>query len=307
MPHIDNAVINGLLCYVSTARNSYSEQDLLSICQGFYQHEKIVEAKKILFNFSGGSITHRRGDSKVKSDMTDILMQFKNADENNIPLPSFVADSYDGMPPASGFEVLAGHLIHLMEEMAELKEQIGVLNEAQKNNRHTDVVDIKEDVHDIKGMLLKKSSLSFADVVVRKKSANDRNEIYPSLDERDKPSASHQDELSKDRKSQATEDFDVVRLRKILPSAPRRFSNNDDFGNHVPRLDAVPDVDDWKVVGAKHKRVTNARSKKNTIRGKKKIEGGLLRGVQSTMDVYVGRCCKSVTSDILIKYIKDEK
>ena len=32
----------------------------------------------------------------------------------------------------------------------------------------------------------------------------------------------------------------------------------------------------------------------------------MIRGVGNTMDVYIGRCVKSVTSDVIIKYIENE-
>ena len=32
----------------------------------------------------------------------------------------------------------------------------------------------------------------------------------------------------------------------------------------------------------------------------------MIRGIGNTMDVYVGRCVKSVTSDVIIKYIENE-
>ena len=57
---------------------------------------------------------------------------------------------------------------------------------------------------------------------------------------------------------------------------------------------------DWTVVD-------HRRKKNTTIRGSKKNNDlSAVKGIGNTMDVYVGRCVKSVTEDALGKYIKDE-
>ena len=124
MPIIDNAVINGLLCYVLSVRNSCDEQQILSVCQSFYSQEKIVDAKKTLFNLVKEPITSRRGEGKCRADLNDIFNCLCDLDERNVDLPKFVADTHSSMPPTLGYNVLAEHLIHLMEEMSSLKEQM---------------------------------------------------------------------------------------------------------------------------------------------------------------------------------------
>ena len=159
MPNIDNAVVSGLLCYISTARNSYNEQTILSVCQSFYSHDKIVEAKKILFTITNEPLIVRRGDFKCKTDLNDIINRIRDADEKNEVLPTFVADTYSGMLPVSGYEPFAEHLIHLMEELSGMKEEIKLLRDSRiGDNPQQDMLDVKEDLHDIKNMLLKFSN-----------------------------------------------------------------------------------------------------------------------------------------------------
>ena len=57
MSNIDNAIVSNVLCYISTARQTYSNQNILSICNSFYSCDKIVEAKELLFSFSDESPT----------------------------------------------------------------------------------------------------------------------------------------------------------------------------------------------------------------------------------------------------------
>ena len=53
--------------------------------------------------------------------------------------------------------------------------------------------------------------------------------------------------------------------------------------------------------------VNNRRKKATSVKGLKKVsEKSKIRGVENTMDVYIGRCTKSVTCDIISKYIEGE-
>ena len=66
---------------------------------------------------------------------------------------SFVADSYKSMPPSAGFVVLAEHVVHLVSEVSDIKEEVRSLKEL--NSRMGEILDIKEDIHDVKCMLVK--------------------------------------------------------------------------------------------------------------------------------------------------------
>jgi len=145
---IDNACISGALCYISSARNTYTEQALLTVCQSFYSFEKISDAKKILFAITGSSTTQRRGESKLKSDLTDIFAEFKRLDENNITIPQFLADGYSSMPPVSGYELLAEHLVSFVGEVHDLRNRIDTLSTVVDSIKDNNVTDIKEELYD---------------------------------------------------------------------------------------------------------------------------------------------------------------
>ena len=74
----------------------------------FYSHEKIIEAKKIIFDITGETPMIRRGDGKIRSDVNDIVSQLRKNEENSVEMPSFVADSYKSMPPS----VISGNFSH---------------------------------------------------------------------------------------------------------------------------------------------------------------------------------------------------
>ena len=148
MLEIKNAVINDVLCYIASARRTLSDQAMISICQAFYSHEKIFEAKELLYNFTDDNIVKRRGDGRVKADLTDIITLLRKLEENNVQLPKFLADDFRSIPPVSGYEVIAEHIIDLMSEMARLREEIESLKKGCDHSSSADgFVDIKEDIY----------------------------------------------------------------------------------------------------------------------------------------------------------------
>ena len=139
-----NLVVNNVLCYLSTARHSQTEQSMIAACQSFYKYEDILDAKETLYGFGEETITKRRGDAKARMDITDMIAVLQTYDEKKVTIPTIVCDGYNKMPPASGFEILAEHIVGLMEEMHSLKEEISKLNAARSSE------EIKEELSDIK-------------------------------------------------------------------------------------------------------------------------------------------------------------
>ena len=73
MPDIHNAIISPLLCFLSTARHSHTENSLISIALSFYNGEKVSESKELLFSLLSEAAPKRREDGRVRSDLVDIL------------------------------------------------------------------------------------------------------------------------------------------------------------------------------------------------------------------------------------------
>ena len=61
-----NAVINVVLCYLSSARHRLTDQAIVTVCLSFYNGEKISEAKELLFKLTRETVT-RRGECKVNT------------------------------------------------------------------------------------------------------------------------------------------------------------------------------------------------------------------------------------------------
>lgn len=290
---IKNAVVNGVLCYISTARDSYNEQALLSICQGFYSLELIDEAKKVLYEITGEPIKQRRGPGKIKADLSDIIAEFKSADEKNFELPIFVSDNFRSMPPASGFEVIADHIITLMDEMGKLKEEIGSLKNPS-NGECNSMLDIKEDIHDIKNILIKKKfqdgANSFSGAV--KNSGQPGSTAKSSINTHKVQTSS---KLQPDVKTTVSKGGYLLPLNNGM-----KANLSQDLGDGRLNEDEQQQRDkgEWTDVSRRKKR------KKDVITGQKK-EVTTIKAVQKSLDIYVGRCNASVDCDTLKSYVSD--
>ena len=146
----ENTLINSVLCYTSTARHSQSEQSIISACLSFFKNDEITEAKEILYNAVDEPMSKRKGENKARNDLSDVLALLTKCDSKDKELPKFLCDGYNKMPPASGFEVLASHMVCLIEEVANLKSEVSKLK-TDKGSDQTAV--IKEELRDIKLLL----------------------------------------------------------------------------------------------------------------------------------------------------------
>ena len=103
-------MIDGVLCFISSARQSYTETTLTSLCLSFYSSEKITAAKKVLLSLSNEPTVTRKGNGKARSNLTDILTLFNKNKQSGVHLPKFLADSFDAMPPVSEYKILTEHI-----------------------------------------------------------------------------------------------------------------------------------------------------------------------------------------------------
>ena len=154
---LTSPIINGVLCYASTARHSVRHDDIVRVCLAFFKEDDVIKGKDTLCNFVGEKPKRRRGEDRMMHEVRDILDILKRCDENKRELPKFVVDSYDGLPPSSGFELIAQSLTALNDEIVSLRKEIEHLKDSriQENVIVHDMSMMKEDVIIIKGELRK--------------------------------------------------------------------------------------------------------------------------------------------------------
>ena len=148
--------IDSLLCYASTARHSLKSDEIVRICVAFYKESDIIRSKDRLCELIGEKPKRRRNENRLINEMKDIVELLTRCDDNSISLPQFVTDAFDGLPPTSGFEVVANYIMQLNDELVNLRKEVNSLKES--NNQkccNPDVEFMKEDLLEIKGEVRK--------------------------------------------------------------------------------------------------------------------------------------------------------
>ena len=127
MPDLQNTVINGILCYIASARDTLSHDEIVSNAFAFYKAETVVEAKEIICGLTKEKFVNRKSCNAHKdpaeAHLKDILECFAKMERNNDALPRFVADSFLAFPPI-GFKYLAPTLCSMRDEVAALREEV---------------------------------------------------------------------------------------------------------------------------------------------------------------------------------------
>lgn len=292
-PEIENAVIDNILCYVSSSRHFHSDQTIISVCSAFFSAEKIAASKEVLCKHSKENIPRRRGENKVRSDLSDMISLFRKFDEDNMELPKFLCDSCSSMPPSSGFELIAEHIVGLVTEIGDLKSEISDLKAAGLGIANNSLESVKEDIKNIKQILNKnpepsksitrgkKVPFSFADAVLPKSTSET---LFNSDSLKKLTSHFVEAQSSQSLSSSAPMSGTSVPVEKRVPVLP-------DNSNITPA-----NFDSWQKVN---------RKKRTTVKGSKKVTGAF-KSACETRDLYIGRCDSTVSIENVVSYIRDE-
>ena len=299
-----NNIVNGILCYISTARHTLSEETIVNVCQVFYSSESIREAKELIYTFTDDNFVSWRGDGKVKADLIDILSVVCKLDDGMKDIPKFLADTYKSIPPSSDFEVLAEYMISLMSEVASLKDEIVGLKSTLKDVKVSDMVDAKEELCDIKNILLQKSFATPATNVQIKSDGIHKSYAWALNSGGAQKSKNCQEEKSLanckvDRKPirrDTLTDIEVPTLEEAgatismdLDALTRRLVESEDTGEGGPQP--------WQVVNRKKRPFTG-------VKGTQKNEGRLKK-VSECCDFYVGRCSPETSVDDINNFVSN--
>ena len=162
-------IINGVLCYTSTARHSVRHDDIVRVCLSFFKEDEIIKGKDTLCNIIGEKSKRRRNENRIMHEVRDILDILKRCDDKKCELPKFVVDSYDGLPPTSGFDLIAQSLTALNDEILALRKEIEYLKDncIEQTFTFNDMSMIKEDLITIKGEIRKINHRNLNDDIQR--------------------------------------------------------------------------------------------------------------------------------------------
>ena len=204
----------------------------------------------------------RRNENRLVNEMKDIVDMLTRCDDNNIKLPRFVADYFDGLPPTSGFEVIANYITQLNDELLNLRKEVGHLKECRSNNEicNPDVAFIKEDLMEIRGEIrklnhkllndnIRRDSLILECIENSSKNAivdeNKENSIdvatsFSAYKDHAKSNLSNGKSKSVLHKSSSVESLPHMIEEKLLPSAPSISGEVLYFQREVQDFGGVP-------------------------------------------------------------------
>lgn len=332
-----SCVINDLLCFISSALNSYEKELIIHQALGYYSETDIKNAKSIICKHAGVKPTWRRKENRLWHDLMDVIdlvIQEKDADK----LQRYVADNYQAFPPLFGYETIANDLKTLKNDIVDIKENIEATSQDRtivnkQNSCDTELETIKEELFEIKKFMF--------DYMQSQSESNEKetnlsnSSFMSSLSVREIPTAPPYSQLPVSplllSRSPPQQDKPKHSLNK------NKASNN--HNHNQPSTNAInqngkQDIDrsnnysgklNYSKVAASHPKSINAKTKVNgnyeidedgfqkkikkpRIVGTKNTSEGNLKAVVKTRTkvIYIGRLEEKTTVKDIEEHIKSE-
>ena len=188
-------VLNDVLCFLSTSRDSMTSDELILVATAFYKPEDILKAKELIFNLCKEKITTRKTcqshPNPILADTQDIINLITKKDNGSSTLPKFVTGGCYSLPPTTGCIAFARAFNRLRDELSEVKTEMRELRSTKDKEAKAieDSNDVRQDISDIKTMLIKE---------IVPTNAHENPETQSREQERDRPSStSYRDSLNR--------------------------------------------------------------------------------------------------------------
>ena len=128
MHTLENVVVNDLLCFVSTARISFTADNIVLNVVGFYKDEDIKKAKATLYQICKETPVIRKQCASQPnpsgSHTKDIIQLFDEAEREETDLPKLLASGCMSLPPSTGFESYTSVVCSLRDELYALRLEV---------------------------------------------------------------------------------------------------------------------------------------------------------------------------------------
>ena len=295
---VENSVVNDILCYITTSRDSLTQEDIISSAVAFYDGSAIKIAKELIFQICKERLTTRKPcgshpNPSVK-DMEDILELLEKMENKRFLLPNFLARGHLSLPPASGFAPIAMILGSLRDEISALRLEVSELRKSNMRDAksHEDVQCVKNDVSDLKksmSELLQKPNTSKPN---SSSNLNSSRKEFPAI------TPSLQSNLNRKQ--------GVV--QKNTASAPQR-KNSSRFSENSAGSQTGQTLSYAASLRQKEEKNGGTRTYRNrNIKGTKSIDIGenrKLLGAPMIVDVFVGGCSLDSTKELMEEHCTD--
>lgn len=316
-PFKDNAV----LCYITSARGSLNKDNIIGNVVAFYSSDVIFSAKEEIFEICKERPIRRKATAEFPNasvpNVRDIL-QLIDQVEGKIELPSFVATSYNSLPP-SNFDSLAPVLCSLRDEITTLREEVSQLRKLNQELSSAQVGNscMQHDLSDLKVMIRNLSSdrgqqkISYSDTIARGNNSNGpgssalrgsprRKEVHPQGLNRTLSVVKDNLTISSSQPSVRPKENVHREDRGRLDSSS---SIAQPVGNDVreEQIESGGQNDDWEVV---RNRKPHRGKRQVNVAGTRRNPTGL-SGVEKIYDLFVGGCNRETTINDISDYCKN--
>ena len=335
-----NLFINNVLCYISCAIDKEMKHDaIIGACVSFYDEQLILDAKNLLYKHTNSRNSRNRTTASMFDEIKDIISKFDHCKTNEIALPKYVAYGIDAMPNES-LSFFTKELKNIKETINFMSNEVDVVKSTLLENYiDKSLVCVKDDMVEIKSLISKlkiadrlKSCESDSNITLNDTPLVPESLIFESNDANKLASASEaipiDFEPSAPPLSQLSEVPDCLitpktsndDMRPPYSSKVKVKTLIDSFDKSsptikTPGLPKTPRI----VVKPSHKQpsrmikdadgyltVFSRKKPKNITTGMRSSTLESFRAAEKTYDLYLGRCDRDVTEEIIMNYTKNE-
>jgi hypothetical protein len=178
----EECVINKVLCFLITARNTDDKTTIIETAVKFYNENDIKLANEVICDILKIKPKWRKSEDKLIKELADIYDHLNQLEKEGMKV-KFVAESYKDFPSTQGNELLMSVVDSLRVDILELRDQIkkqeNVKNISEERNE--DIQIIKEELIEVKKYL--RSFIQDTNFALNKKHKKTTVPSAPPLDE----------------------------------------------------------------------------------------------------------------------------
>ena len=289
---LKDTTLNDVLCYVSTARNTLSKDQILVRACAFYKPEVVKKAKSIIcFIAKEKNVVRKSCDAHPNptfADIGDIYECLVKIENEGINCPKFVGGGFDSFPPNVA-EVLSPVLCSLRDEICALRTEVA---EVKKINNYdarslNNVNIIAQEVSEIKTLVQEKKngvgSSNHVRVASKEAVSEDVNQLPPAESQVNSNEVESLDTHEGE--------FTLVENRRPYSNALRRTGANPRRGRGSRQATAPTE----RQKDLPRSNISRMRTHHNVVKGTKASTSGGLASTEKVFDVYVGGCSPDST------------
>ena len=295
-------IINNLLCFLSSARGDYSNEALFDTIYSFYSEDEIKSAKELIADIIKQDITTRKNPERKKKELNDLLRFYTDfLSSESCRRTIFVSNSYKLMPPL-GLEFIAPILVNLTEEIAKINSVLPKIVDIK-----SEVLNTADAVRNLKSYITNSNSSNIKSHLSIENCSTSSNYSRPQatpVSIKSKSAVNDKTPISSQSKSNKILELQQSILtassscRKEADSLQLRNVNDPELVNGTSSENQ--DNKERKTFYSRRSRRKNSSA---AITGSKNTNLSF-KGIERTVDVFIGRVQVSSTTEDICDYIK---